>query len=376
MGQTMNTQPDMEKVKKRYEAWWQGEVVDRCMLWVTAPSRNAGTIKPPEVPSDLFERYFSIEHIHAQTQHFWKTHYFAGDSFPTWPDGDSACLYHSFLLNDQLSAESGTFWQSPILTGDEIDYNKLKFNSENTYWKFAIELYKFAAKQAQESGAIPLIHGYHSVSDDLASYRGNERLLLDLMERPDAVRDAELYLSELSIAMYDEMTKPVENCKSGYTSWLKVWAPQNFSMLQHDFAYMISPEMHKDIFLPALEKQIDAYEYNLIHVDGIGNFSHVPALCEIDKLKAIQLAPGAGKPSALHYVDVLKQIQLAGKGIYLAIDSNDVERALEILSPNGLMIATACNSADEADALVKKVEKLSARKIRKFHVASTFVSTV
>jgi hypothetical protein len=94
-------------------------------------------------------------------------------------------------------------------------------------------------------------------------------------------------------------------------------------------------------------------------VDGVGNFAHVDALCELPRLQALQILPGAGKPSPLHYLEVLKKVQAAGKNLHISIKAEEVRAALEQLSARGLFIVTRCETEDQARALLKNAEKWS-----------------
>ncbi|MCX7826306.1 MAG: hypothetical protein N2689_12210, partial [Verrucomicrobiae bacterium] len=82
-------------------------------------------------------------------------------------------------------------------------------------------------------------------------------------------------------------------------------------------------------------------------------------LCELPRLRAIQPLPGAGKLSAAHYMDVLKEIQGHGKNLHLRIPPEDVELVLRELSARGVLIQTTCKSEQEARALLANVEKWS-----------------
>jgi len=117
--------------------------------------------------------------------------------------------------------------------------------------------------------------------------------------------------------------------------------------------------MFSDLFLPAIERQLDFLDHAVYHVDGIEAFRHVPALCELSRLQAIQMLPGAGKPSPLHYMSVLKEVQARGKGLHISIAPEEVEAALRELSARGLFIATWCKTEAEARALLAKAERWS-----------------
>jgi hypothetical protein len=124
---------------------------------------------------------------------------------------------------------------------------------------------------------------------------------------------------------------------------------------------MISPEMFEEIFMPAVEMQTEFLDHSIYHVDGVCAFAHVDALCELPRLQAFQILPGAGKPGPLHYMDILKKVQAAGKNLHIGMVPGDVEWALSELSINGLFIDTCCDSEEEARVLIRNVEKWSAR---------------
>ena len=68
---------------------------------------------------------------------------------------------------------------------------------------------------------------------------------------------------------------------------------------------------------------------------------------------------GAGKPSPLHYADVLKKVQTAGKNLHITIPAEEVEHALSFLSARGLFIQASTQTEAEARALLKSAERWS-----------------
>jgi hypothetical protein len=73
----------------------------------------------------------------------------------------------------------------------------------------------------------------------------------------------------------------------------------------------------------------------------------------------VQVLPGAGKPSPLHYAKELKKVQDAGKNLHISIPPHEVKQALGMLSSKGLFIDTWCASESEANDLVKCAERWS-----------------
>ena len=158
---------------------------------------------------------------------------------------------------------------------------------------------------------------------------------------------------------YDRFYDIIKDVNEGSTCWFPLWSPGRSYATQNDFAYMISPEMFVDIFMPALERQTEFLDHAVHHVDGVGNFNHVDVLCDLPRLQALQILPGAGKPSPLGYMDVLKKVQARGKNLHISIPADEVETALKHLSARGLFIQTSCAGEQEAKDLLRKAETWS-----------------
>jgi hypothetical protein len=117
--------------------------------------------------------------------------------------------------------------------------------------------------------------------------------------------------------------------------------------------------MFRKVFLPTIEMQTEYLDYSIYHVDGAAAYAHVDALCELPRLNALQIIPGAGKPSALHWMDMLKKIQARGKGLQIFIPPDEVETALTELSARGLWLGVQAESEEQARGLLKLAERLS-----------------
>ncbi len=225
-----------------------------------------------------------------------------------------------------------------------------------------MELLKTAA-QASEGKSIPSIGAFGGCGDDLAAVRGTEALFYDCVEQPEKVAAASLWVMDRWCEVYEDFALLVDQSRRGATCWFQLWAPDRFYAAQCDFAYNISPKMFREIFLPTLERQTRFLKYVVYHLDGVGNFVHLPAILELPGIKAIQVLPGAGKPSPLHYLDLLREVQAAGKNLVLCLPPEEIPEALSVLSARGLLIETSCRTEQEARDLLRAVEGLSQVKV-------------
>ena len=347
--------PDWEETKQRYLAWWNGEYFGRCALAVTAPKAQPPRVEPPRAPADPVQRWTDLDYIAELNDYVHATTYYGGEAFPVWTGGYPGHTAIPAFLGCPVTLDEATGWWDPILTEADWDVGHLRIDCDNHWWQFALRLLHTAAAEATGK-SIPSIGAFGGSGDTLAALRGTERLLYDCTDYPDRVRSAEVYLMDQWCEVYGSFYEVIHAASEGSTCWFSLWAPGRFYAAQCDFSYMISPRMFRELFLPAIEEQIQYLDYAVYHLDGVGAFSHLPALVELSRLHAIQVLPGAGKPSPLHYPDVLMKVQAAGKNLHITIPSEEVQSALKLLSARGLFIQTSCRTEQEAQDLLRAVE--------------------
>jgi len=351
--------PDWDEARERYRAWWAGEILDRCAVWVTAPKDGAAKETPPVWPEDPVRRWTDLEFLAALNDFHHRTTFFGGEAVPIWTGGypGHACI--SVFLGCPLKLDMHTGWREPVLTGTDWTLDDLQMDKGSRWYRFAIELAE-ASVEASRGKSLPTAGAFGGCGDTLAALRGNERLLFDVIERPELVRETELHLMDLWIEYYKEVYEILSPaCDGGATGWFPLWAPGTFYAAQCDFSCMISGDMFETLFLPAIEKQVRFLDYCVYHVDGVDAFRYVPLLCDLPDLKALQIGPEAGRPGPLHYMDVLKLVQARGKNLHISLPPEEVEHALEALSARGLVIMTQCENEAAARKLLANAVKWS-----------------
>jgi hypothetical protein len=351
--------PDWEETKQRYEAWWNGEYFGRAALWVTAPKDDAPNEPPPEQPLDPFERWTNLDYIAAVNDWEHRRTFYGAEAFPIWHPGYPGAASVPTFLGCDITLDLATGWHEPILNDEEWDPQEIALDTSCFWYDFGIRMLQRAASEAS-GRCLPSIGAFGGTGDTLAAMRESMRLLYDVVDRPELVRRSEERILDIWINVFEtyfSIVSPVSD--GGNTSWFNLWAPGRFYPTHNDFSYMISPEMYRGIFLPVLRRQLDHLDYSVYHVDGIGAFVHVPMLCEIPNLQALQILPGAGKPSPLHYADTLRIVQKRGKGLHITIPADEVEQAVKTLSAKGLYIATRAETESQARELIRIVERYS-----------------
>lgn len=353
--------PDWEQTKKRLLAWWDHEEMDRCALGVTAPKAGFEHQLPPKLPDRVEDRWLNHSYLHNLNEYRMSRTFYGGEAFPVWNPGYPGWDLFAVYLGAGVELKEDTGWVSPVIEAGELtDYccDELRIQPDNHWWNLSLDMHRYATREAKGK-SLPGILALAGCGDTLAALRGTQNLLLDVIDCPEYVRELELSLMKHWTEVYTILYEIIKEGAEGSTCWFNLWSPGRFYVAANDFAYMISPKMFSDIFLPSIEMQVNFLDHSIYHLDGPGTFVHVDALLELPKLQAFQVLPGAGNPSPLHYVDTLKKIQKAGKNLQITIAADEVETALEILSARGLYIQTACNSEEEALYLIRNAEKWS-----------------
>ena len=351
--------PEWEKIKERYRAFWECEIVDRCCINITARKDGTEHILPPSLPEAVGDRWTDLDYIKASNLYKLETTFFGGETIPSMNGGFCGVDFVAVHMGCPIELSEETGWFTPIIQdGALTDYPIADYyvREDSPWWQFSKRLHMHSLETAQGlcTAGIQAIGG---CGDTLAALRGTKELLTDLIECPDYVRafDYQMYLQwKYEFEWAYELQK--EYNEGTLCGWFSLWSPGKFYPLQNDFSFMISPKMFRDIFMPNIVEQAQYLDHTVYHVDGEGAFSHVDALLEVPKIQCIQILPGPGA-SPLDYLGLLKRVQGAGHGLCISLNPEDVERALELLSAKGLIIYTQCKSETQARYILDNIGK-------------------
>jgi len=181
---------------------------------------------------------------------------------------------------------------------------------------------------------------------------GTEELLLDVIERPAAVKAAVDHCHKLWMEAYEINYATIAKKQDVSTPWWPVVSRGRTYMTQSDFNSMISPKAFSDLFVGQLGATFDALDHGCFHLDGIGTEGHVRALVAQKGLKCIQWVP-APSTSPLDHAKMLREIQEAGVAITFMITPEEVERCCKEFDARRLMLNVECESAQQAEQLIE-----------------------
>ncbi len=354
-----------ETVKKRYEAWWEGEIIDRAVIKVSSP-RDGAREEDLFSKSSAKEKWWDPEYMVEAQKAALRNTYFGGDAFAWFFPNLGTDLFSSYLGAELTYTEytpgkppfEYTSWAKHFV--ERWEDHVFRFDPENAMWKRTVALVDHALSESNGEYMVGFPDIIGSI-DCLAAIRGTENLCMDLLDEPEIIKQKLDEASTVFKQVYDRLHEILYRCQFCAPATLPVWHPGRYFVHINDFTCMISPEMYEKIILPDLQDELDFLDASIYHLDGTGALKHLDFLLENPKLKAIQWVPGEGREGAERWIPLYKRIQNAGKNIYLYCKPGEVETILNELSPGGLLLETRCDSEAEAKDLVRLVEKLSCK---------------
>lgn len=349
---------DWDKRKERHNAFWQGEIVDRCLCTILGPKDNANfdpsILMGPTDPEEAMKYWTDGETVLKRNEHLFDNLSFIGDGFP------------QVFLNLGASGHALYFKGVPHHFGGSITFRRteeelpsLIFEESNFWYQKTMDLAKYLANESKGDYFIsmPDIAGN---ADVLAGIRGSDKFLMDMFLKESYIQPSMDKIQEVYKKTVNDVYDIVKDNNQGASGigWLYTWAPGKHAQLQCDLSVMISPELYGEYIVPELREQTEFLDYSLYHFDGQEQRRHLDHLLSLDHLDAIQWTSVAGQPSALNYLDTLQKIQASGKKLLLHLPTPDeIEPLMQNLSSKGLHIVTHSYSEDHARSILDTVNK-------------------
>ncbi|MEM2848747.1 MAG: trimethylamine corrinoid protein 2, partial [Candidatus Bathyarchaeia archaeon] len=85
--------------------------------------------------------------------------------------------------------------------------------------------------------------------------------------------------------------------------------------------------------------------------------NNLDILLKVDSIDGIQWVPGAGALPMSKWVNVCRRVLDAGRCLQISCEPWEVEFLLSKLKHEGLLLQTWCHSEEEAQRILKMVEK-------------------
>ena len=353
----------MEKYQARlakYEAFWNRENTDRCVLNFRGPKANA---TPFRRPKNLEEKWLDENYVLDNFRHYRENTAFVAEAVPALftnlgPGCLSACIGGNYELAD------GTVWldRRPVID-DWENLPKIEFDENSEMWQHLLRLQN---KFMTDPGVLFTITDLGGTLDVLAALRSSKNLLYDLYDDPEAVKELSARINKMWLKAYDQQVETVRKAGLPFDTWMSIPSAKPWYPLQCDFSYMISPEHFEEFVLPDVLEQARHMDRPVWHLDGVGELAHLDMILDIPGLVGIQWAPGAGQAPEWDekWFPVYRKIQDKKKNVILRRgasekDPEGVERLIKTIDPAGTYISASFSCEAKAVEMAENIERWS-----------------
>ena len=353
----MEYKPDWNEAQKKLINWWKGEGLAIYLLEKRAEPRFP--ISKPAPTGDLELDWIDPNYRLTLSEYEISWHNYLLEAFPYFDTQIGPGSLGIILGSKPLFVEE-TVWYNPIIE-DPDNYGPIQFVAENnkvwTQHLAVIENGLLNSRGRYLVGVPDLIENL----DTLAALRGDQSVLLDLIERPDWVMDKLAEINKAFFTVFDLIYDKVKDQWGGNAfSAFKVWGPGKTAKLQCDISATLSPRMFKKFVFPYLDEQCSWLDYSLYHLDGTNCLQHLPVLLEISDLNAIEWTPQAGKPGggSPEWYELYRQIKDGGKSVQaVGVDPEEVKPLIDDVGPKGLYILLSrALHPSETERFIKELE--------------------
>jgi len=337
---TLKLKQDYRDTVKRFEAFWNGDMIDRPIVRIHVPN-------PSRPPVTYTDNYFARIHnpleviVDGLMENAGGVLYL-GESLPC-PNLSFGCDEIAAFCGGSLSFNENrhdTNWSTPFVDNWE-DVMPIRIQRGNALWLRMQRLMDMCA-DAMKGRMLFSPLDLHTNMDLLLALRGAEKLCLDLIERPETI-DAAM-----------EQTMSVFNVIYGR-------AYENYNLpgitgitLQCDFSCMISADMFRRFVLPYLEREAEYFRGRVFyHWDGPTALTHTEDLINSTGLYVMAFVPGAGNGPHSDYLDLYKKIQQGGKAVAVGGTPDEVKFMHRHLQPEKTIYDVSAGSEKEANDILK-----------------------
>ena len=343
-----------EDTQKRMDAFWAKDYIDRCCLSIRLYNQAKEPLVLPKADYSAEEGRTDADYLFRVAEHGIKSTVYLAEALPVvFPDFGVAA--HAMYFGAKPDYTSGTVWFDPVI--DEPDISRLVYDAGA-----ADKHARVIGELAGRAEGLFMVAGTDNcgIIDALVNLRGNDALLLDMIDAPEFVEAARDKITEVwkqTQRRFYEISKASNGGGSSH-AWMQTWARGMHGQLQCDFCVMISPEHFERFIMPELEATTGFYDNSTYHFDGQEQIRHLNMLLSLKNLDNIQWTPVAGQPRTSNFIHVLKKIQAAGKGLVLVPELDEVPVLLRELSHKGLMICLGgVRDIGEARDIIALAEK-------------------
>ncbi|SCP99312.1 uroporphyrinogen decarboxylase/cobalamine-independent methonine synthase family protein [Anaerobium acetethylicum] len=313
---------------------------------------------------DMEDKYQNAERIVARYRHFCENHLFLAESFPNLNVDFGPGSLASYL-GAEIGFKEDTVWFEECVE-DWEDEKEFSFDPENKWFKKHMELVKECRRLAGDDFYVDMPDLMENL-DVLASLRGVQDLIFDMMDEPEIIEERVKQITDLYYEYYDRFYDVIKDEEGGnaYTVF-QIWGPGKTVKLQCDFSALMSPQQFRDFVLESLKEQSAKADHVLYHLDGPDAIKHLDAVMEADGIDALQWTSGDMGPDGTleEWYPIYDKAITAGKSLWVKVYSGEfedwiknVDRIVERYGSHSLFLFFPEMSLEQADTLIAHADQ-------------------
>ena len=358
----MNWKQNWPETRQHFIDWWnhQGLVItiNGVSLPVDTPHE---LVEKPASATSLHDAFTNAEQRAARNHFALSRQAFPADTLPiSITDIGPGSL--ALFCGSEPRFSNETVWFDPCIDScpEPECLPTVRFDKSNTWWKITESILQSCVELSQGKYMVGCPYLVENL-DILAALRGSQNVLIDLLDRPQWV---ELKIHEINQVWFEAYQRiydiiALEDGSSAFGAF-HLWGPGKTAKVQCDAAAMLSPDLFDSFVLPALTQQCEWLDCSMYHLDGTQAMVHLDSLLSIDALNAIEWTPQAGIEGGGHprWYDMYRTILDNGKSLQVVdVHKDEILPLLEAIGGKGVYIITWCNSSEEAQKILKTVER-------------------
>lgn len=346
--------PDLDRARLYWRAFWEHQIIDRPVVCVTAPLDGA----PPVDPAPYLAGFDGDYEGALQLFDRWAaSRYFGGEALPCYEATFGPDQFAAFFgAGLHIAEDHSTSWVQPYVT-DWAAVDLTLDNSPTGAWQRMLDYLRRAAAFSEGKFLISMLD-LHSNLDCLSALRGPQNLCMDLVDCPGEVERVLNQARQAYPQIFQAIWQAGGMEHRGGLGWLNAYSETPFAVVQCDFICMIGPRHARRLAIPAIAEEAAFLDHCVYHYDGPQALRHLDDILAVPDIDVIQWVPGAGQPRSVEWLDLLKKIQAAGKGLWLFDwTADEIRQYSKELRPEGLCFDLQVGSQAEAEALLDWLKK-------------------
>jgi isopentenyldiphosphate isomerase len=323
----MKYKANWEETKIKWENYWQRKNTGRPLMHVVAQHEDRRDIEREQKlkPIDMEDQYMNPERIVDRFRYYAQTHEFLAESFPNLSLDFGPGSMAGYVGCDIVFSKD-TVWFEHFVHNWE-DLQEIQYDPENTWFKKHVKLFEEVKALVGDDFLIGIPDIMENI-DVLASMRGVQDLIFDMMDYPDEIKRRLDQIQAIYFKYYDQFYSIVKDDDDAccYTVF-QIWGKGKIAKLQCDFSALMSPSQFREFIQDELRIQAKQLDHVLYHLDGPDAIKHVDALMEIEEIDALQWTSGDHGPDGtlLEWYPIYDKAIAAGKGLWIKVYSGEFD---------------------------------------------------